>query len=63
MCDYFVMCDGPQAAAAYVSGEAETTNTILGTDILKIGVVVLIMIGVVLQLAGINMSSILMGDI
>lgn len=63
MCDYFVMCDGPQAAAAYVSGEAETTNTILGTDILKIGVVVLIMIGVVLQLAGINVTTLLMGDI
>lgn len=61
MSDYYVMCDGPQAAAAYVSEDPEIMNTVLATDILKIIVVGLVLVGLVLQLGfNINFSKLLM---
>jgi hypothetical protein len=62
MCDYFVMCDGPQAAAAYVSEDPEIMNTVLGFDIQKIVVIGIMVIGLILQtLFGLPIQEILMG--
>lgn len=64
MCDYFLMADGPQAAAAYVTGDPQVSNTVLAIDLMKVAVIALTLIGMFVQLGlGINFSSILMGNI
>jgi len=61
MVDYFVMCDGPQAAAAYVGQEPEIMNTVLGFDIQKLAIMGIIILGLILQVFGISINTLLMG--
>jgi hypothetical protein len=60
MCDYWLAIDGPQCAAAYTSGDPEITNTVFGTDILKLVFVGLFIVAYLLLNAGVDVEAIFM---